>query len=377
MLTPAGFPPTSPALGGGLGPLGGGLNLGAVPPLGGGNLFGGPQDGARFSPDAGAAPGGLDLSALLGNFQEQMDPKQVRIQQLNQEIQMTQGQLQQAQAQGDQQQVQQLEQKLQQLQQELQQLMGGDQAGAGGGEAGGAPGGGGGDAGGIPSGGGGNSGGGGDSGGGGIPSGGGGNNGGGAVNGPGSASAVPNPELAGNDAALAASIEKQLEGTPLGGQGLGAHFVQAGRERNVDPLALVAISKHETNHGKLGVGVKKHMGVGAYDANPNGKTPFDGAVQQIYSGAKTFDNLRRKGGSNPDAPMSQQLAAVNRAGWATDSSWHKKVGNSYNTVVAKANSTGGGNTSVASNSSTSKPSTPAPAPTRTASTSSGSSTKKA
>lgn len=147
---------------------------------------------------------------------------------------------------------------------------------------------------------------------------------------------------------MAAAIEQQLQGTPLANQGLGAHFVAAGRQRNVDPMALVAISKHETNHGKLGVGIKKHMGVGAYDNNPNGRTPFDGAVQQIYSGAKTFDNLRRKGGSNAGAPMSSQLAAVNRAGWATDRNWHSKVGRSYNTVVSRANQSGG-STQVAQN----------------------------
>lgn len=396
MLTPLGGLGTNP-LGGGNALLGGrppGIG-GGVPGMGGLGM-GGPMDLAGISPDALDDPNGGDINALMQAMQ--MDPKQMRIMQLQQEIQQTQGALQQAQAIGNQPAVEQLGQRLQQLQGELQQLMGGDgqqQPGAGapgggapgGGEAGGAP------AGGAPGGGGcpgGNCGGGAPAGGapgggapgGGAPAGGGpigggpaavGNNGG-AATGPGTAAAMPNPELKGNDQQMAQAIEEQLKGTPLEGKGLGAHFVQAGKQNNVDPLALVAISKHETNHGKLGVGVTKHMGVGAYDANPNGKTRFDGAQQQIYSGAKTFANLRRKGGSNADAPMSQQLSAVNRAGWATDRNWHSKVGSSYNKVVAKANTSAGGSTQLASNKSTS---TPAPSKPSTSSTSSTSTTKKA
>ncbi len=148
-------------------------------------------------------------------------------------------------------------------------------------------------------------------------------------------STVP-PELAGDDKKLAAFIEKELKGTPLAGKGLGAHFVKAGRDNKVDPLALLAISRHETRHGELGVGVTKHMGVGAYDSNPNGKTKFDGAVQQIYSGAKTFANLREKGGSNDKDPIAKQLSAVNKAGWATDKNWHNGVGKHYNDIAKSA-----------------------------------------
>lgn len=148
-------------------------------------------------------------------------------------------------------------------------------------------------------------------------------------------STVP-PELAGDDKKLAAFIEKELKGTPLAGKGLGAHFVKAGRDNKVDPLALLAISRHETRHGELGVGVTKHMGVGAYDSNPNGKTKFDGAVQQIYSGAKTFANLREKGGSNAKEAIGKQLSAVNKAGWATDKNWHNGVGKHYSDIAKSA-----------------------------------------
>ena len=136
---------------------------------------------------------------------------------------------------------------------------------------------------------------------------------------------------------MAQSIEAQLQGTPLAGKGLGAHYVTAGRQHHVDPLALMAISKHETGYGRLGVGIRKHMGVGAYDNNPNGRTPYDGAVQQIYSGARTFARLRARGGASETSSMGQQLAAVNRAGWATDRNWHNGVGRAYNNVVARAN----------------------------------------
>lgn len=147
---------------------------------------------------------------------------------------------------------------------------------------------------------------------------------------------IPPPELSGNDQKLAQFIEKQLEGSPAGGKGLGAHFVAAGRKNEVDPLALVAIAKHETGFGKLGVGLNKMLGVGAYDSNPNGKTPYDGAINQIYSGAKTFANLRAKGGSSAQDSLGVQLAAVNRAGWATDGGWHTKVAGHYNNIVANA-----------------------------------------
>jgi len=347
-LTPAPLGGTPGAIPGAPGPIGSGAPLGQV----------GPADQVGLSPDVLQAGNFGNLDALM----QAMDPKQLRVMQLQAEIQQTQAALTQAQATGNQPLTEQLQQRLQQLQAELQQLMGGEPGQSGGGApGGGAPGvdasgggapGGGAPGGGAPGGG---------APGGGAPGGGapgGGAPGGGApggvapvgrggpaggpgaasgAEGPGTASAIPSPELQGNDAKLASAIEEQLKGTPLEGKGLGAHFVQAGRQRNVDPLALVAISKHETNHGKLGVGIKKHMGVGAYDHNPNGRTPYDGAVQQIYSGARTFDNLRRKGGSNSGAPMSQQLAAVNRAGWATDRNWHSKVGKAYNGVVSKAN----------------------------------------
>lgn len=348
----------NPAAGGGPGLLGG-------PAAGGDSPLG---DLSALSPEALEGQGG-DVSEAIKQMLEAMQQQQQQdpVEKLKEEIAKTEQELQQAQQSGDEEKVAQLGQKLQQLYAQLAQLTGqggdqggGDPAGAGapgggapggGAPGGGAPGGGapggGGPGGGAPGGGapgGGAPGGGapgGGSPGGGAPAGaspGGGNN----VGGPADINPVP-PELAGDDKKLAEFIEGKLAGTPLEGQGLGSHFVAAGRKHDVDPMALVAISKHETNFGKLGVGVRKHMGVGAFDSSPNTPRRWDGAVNQIYSGAKTFANLRRKGGSNSGAPLSQQLAAVNRGGWATDGNWHRGVARHYNSLSQ------GGNTMLASN----------------------------
>ncbi len=321
--------------------------FGAVPNMTGlGPVGFGPGDQSQFSAEAGQGEGlGANAAALLQALSG-MDPKQIRIMELQQGIAITSAALQQAQAQGDQPRAQQLEQQLQAMQAELQQLQGGDQQQAqqaqqaGGGNDGGAPSGGGGGGGGGGEGSG-AVGSGGDGGGTAPTHSGGAQSSGGAqeTSGANETSGTPSvnsPALSADDEAKAAALEDQLKGTPLEGQGLGKDFVAAGKQFNVDPHALMAISKHETANGKLGVGVTKHMGVGAYDNNPNGKTPFDGARQQIYSGAKTFANLRAKGGATADDPMSTQLSAVNKAGWATDKNWHNGVEKAYNGTVAKA-----------------------------------------
>lgn len=151
-----------------------------------------------------------------------------------------------------------------------------------------------------------------------------------AVAGP---AAVGGLNLGVNDRALAQAIDKSLEGSPIAG--LGEHFVEAGRLRGVDPVGLAAISKHETNFGRLGVGIDKHMGVGAFDANPNKPSPWDGAINQVDAGAKTFDHLRDKAGISPDAPFSEQTKGVNEQGWATDKSWHVGVDRAYDKLSAQ------------------------------------------
>ncbi|MGE0490772.1 MAG: hypothetical protein AB7S38_16315 [Vulcanimicrobiota bacterium] len=339
-----------------LSPLGGidraqfnNLGFSGVPNPGAGP--GGIPDLSSLSPEAlnGGAGDAELLQQLMQAFgQQPQDP----VQQLQQEIARTEQQLQQAQAAGDQQAVTQLTQKLEQLKAQLAQLTGqGQDQGGGSPEAGGAP------AGGAPSGGSPSPSGGAPSGGspaGGSPSGGapsGGAPSGGSPAGRAS-SATPSgqsgptpdipqvpPELAGDDKKLAEFIEGKLAGSPLAGRGLGSHFVAAGRQHDVDPLVLMAISRHETNFGRLGVGVNKHMGVGAYDSSPNAPRRWDGAVNQIYSGARTFANLRRRFGSNSRAPLAQQLAAVNGGGrgWATDRGWHRKVAGTYSNLAGGSN----------------------------------------
>ena len=119
-------------------------------------------------------------------------------------------------------------------------------------------------------------------------------------------------------------------------EGTGAMFVKAGKENNVDPLVLLSIAGQETQWGKTGIGINGWMGVGAYDSDPNNATrnsKFSGVENQINVGARTFANLRAKGGSSADASIAEQTSAVNKAGWATDQNWHKGVTSIYHNQV--------------------------------------------
>ncbi len=119
-------------------------------------------------------------------------------------------------------------------------------------------------------------------------------------------------------------------------EGTGAMFVKAGKENNVDPLILLSIAGQETQWGKTGIGINGWMGVGAYDSDPNNATrnsKFSGVQNQINVGAKTFANLRSKGGSSADASVAEQTSAVNKAGWATDQNWHNGVTKIYHDQV--------------------------------------------
>jgi hypothetical protein len=144
----------------------------------------------------------------------------------------------------------------------------------------------------------------------------------------------PPINLAGNEAALASNIDRYLasKGSPAAGQNAGAMFVKYGKEYNVDPLVLLAISQHETGHGRLGVGVRKMLGVGAFDANPGGRTKFDGLENQIMYGAKTFARLRAKGGAGAGSGIGDQIMGAGRGGWASDGGWARKVIQHYGQI---------------------------------------------
>lgn len=138
------------------------------------------------------------------------------------------------------------------------------------------------------------------------------------------------PPLTGSGGETASRIDRHLasQNSPAANQGTGAEMVRAGQEHNVDPLILLAIAGHETVYGKKGVGVRGMLGVGAYDSDPNNSTrnpTFSGIQNQVRLGASTFAKLRAKGGASASDPVEAQLQAVNRAGWATDSNWHKGV----------------------------------------------------
>ncbi|MBX3167976.1 MAG: glucosaminidase domain-containing protein [Candidatus Eremiobacteraeota bacterium] len=133
------------------------------------------------------------------------------------------------------------------------------------------------------------------------------------------------------------------QGSPAAAQNAGEYFVKYGQENNVDPMVLLSIAGHETQFGKLGVGVNGMLGVGAFDDDPDNSTrnsKYAGVENQIRLGAETFANLREKGGASADDPIDVQTAAVNKAGWATDQNWHNGVDRWYNQISQAAESDG-------------------------------------
>lgn len=125
------------------------------------------------------------------------------------------------------------------------------------------------------------------------------------------------------------------KGSKAADQHFGELAVKYGKEFDVDPLVLLAIAGHETGFGKLGVGLNGLLGVGAYDSDPNNSTRnshFSGVENQLRVGAKTFANLRKKGGASSSDPIEKQLQAVNKAGWATDPKWHTGVAAMYKQI---------------------------------------------
>ncbi len=138
------FRPLQTGMIGGANPLMGGMLFGGL--AGGDGLPVGPGDGSGLSSEAllGGIGNGGDVGALMQALGgQQLDPKQLQIMQLEQQIDQTQGALQLAQATGNRPLAEQLQQQLQQLQQQLQQLMAGDSAqqqpGGGGDQGGAAP----------------------------------------------------------------------------------------------------------------------------------------------------------------------------------------------------------------------------------------------
>lgn len=132
------------------------------------------------------------------------------------------------------------------------------------------------------------------------------------------------------DKKTASFIDKWLrkEHSPAAGHGIGKLMVKYGKKYKIKPLVLLAIAGHETGYGKLGIGVRGMLGVGAFDADPNNATRnphFSGADKQVMLGAETFANLRSRGGASSRSSIRDQVAAVNRGGWATDPNWHNGV----------------------------------------------------
>jgi hypothetical protein len=147
--------------------------------------------------------------------------------------------------------------------------------------------------------------------------------------------------LSGDDKKTADFINSYLakKGSPAAGKGAGEMMVKYGKQYNVDPLILLAIAGQETQWGKTGIGVNGMLGVGAYDSDPNNATrnpTFSGIENQIRKGAETFAKLRAKGGASAGDSIAAQVAAANKAGWATDSNWHKGVAALYAQIAQAA-----------------------------------------
>lgn len=163
----------------------------------------------------------------------------------------------------------------------------------------------------------------------------GGSNGTGGTNATGAAGSVSN--LQGDDAKKSKFIDSYLQqkSSPMAGKGAGDMMVRYAKQYNMDPLILLAIARQETNMGKTGIGINGCLGVGAYDSNPTNaltNPQFAGMENQLRVGAKTFDNLRNKGGSNSNASVAEQISAAGKK-WATDPKWAQGVTSIYNQIA--------------------------------------------
>jgi hypothetical protein len=125
------------------------------------------------------------------------------------------------------------------------------------------------------------------------------------------------------------------KGSKAGDAKFGELAEKYGKQYDVDPMILLAIAGQETAFGTTGVGLNGLLGVGAFDSDPNNSTRnsrFSGVEQQLKVGAETFANLRKKGGASSSDPVEVQTAAVNKAGWASETNWHTGVDQMYRQV---------------------------------------------
>ncbi|MEQ8169974.1 MAG: hypothetical protein ABRQ38_13865 [Candidatus Eremiobacterota bacterium] len=103
---------------------------------------------------------------------------------------------------------------------------------------------------------------------------------------------------------------------------LGDIMSDCSHDQNVDPFILLAIAAAETEYGKKGAGLDGLMGI----------EDIEGPEEQIVEGAKLFSQLRENDETDEDAPVANQIIAVNRAGWCNDLNWHKSVFKYYQEI---------------------------------------------
>ncbi len=103
---------------------------------------------------------------------------------------------------------------------------------------------------------------------------------------------------------------------------LGEIMADCSHDQDVDPFILLAIAAAETEYGKKGAGLDGLMGI----------EDIEGPEEQIVEGAKLFSQLRENDETDEDAPVANQIIAVNRAGWCNDLNWHKSVFKYYQEI---------------------------------------------
>lgn len=96
--------------------------------------------------------------------------------------------------------------------------------------------------------------------------------------------------------------------------------IKYGQEFGVDPGVLLAIAKHETNFGTLGLGKKGlTLGYGAYDSGPSMK--WQGPEAQYRGAASTLSKWGVKG--------IDDITAGKAGAYATDPKWESGIASAY------------------------------------------------
>lgn len=125
--------------------------------------------------------------------------------------------------------------------------------------------------------------------------------------------------------APAAPASQPIAGVPQDQVALARKY---GAEYGVDPNLLLAIGKHETGFGELGLGKKGlTLGYGAFDSGETMK--WAGHDNQYRAGAERLQDWGVKG--------IDDIMAGKAASWATDPKWEAGIQNAYQALAGQLN----------------------------------------